>query len=92
MVSPDNRIERVVEAVLSLGLLASAALLVAGLGRGQDPLLRLGVMLLIATPVVRVVVVTLGLLLERDWLFSAVSLWILAVLLWSLWLAFHPPA
>ena len=90
MVSPDNRIERVVEAVLSLGLLVSAALLVAGLGTGQDSLLRLGVMLLIATPVVRVVVVTLGLLLERDWLFSVVSLWILSVLLWSLWLALNP--
>jgi len=87
MVSARNRIERVVEAVLSVGLLLSAALLVAGLGLGQEPLLRLGVMLLIATPVVRVVVVTLGLLLERDWLFSVVSFWILSVLVWSLWLA-----
>jgi uncharacterized membrane protein len=87
MVSARNRIERVVEAVLSVGLLLSAALLVAGLGLGQEPLLRLGVMLLIATPVVRVVVVTLGLLLERDWLFSVVSCWILSVLVWSLWLA-----
>lgn len=85
-------IERVVEVALSAGLLISAALLVIGLATGQDPLLRLGVMLLIATPVVRVVVVTLGLLLERDWLFSAVSFWILSVLLWSLWLALHPTA
>ncbi len=91
MVSQKN-LDHVVEAVLSVGLLVSAALLVAGLGLGRDPLLRLGVMLLIATPVVRVVVVTFGLLLKRDWLFSAVSLWILSVLLWSLWLAFRPSA
>jgi len=83
----ETRLDRTIEAVLSTGLLASAALLVAGLSLEQEPLLRLGVMLLLMTPAARVVVVTVGLLLERDWLFALVSLWILAVLASSLLLA-----
>ena len=83
----ETRLFRTIEAVLSTGLLASAALLVAGLSLEQEPLLRLGVMLLLMTPAARVVVVTVGLLLERDWLFALVSLWILAVLASSLLLA-----
>ena len=46
-----------------------------------------GVLLLILTPVVRVVVVTVGLVLDHDWLFSAVSLFVLSVLLSSLYVA-----
>ena len=42
-----------------------------------------GVLLLIATPVLRVLVVTVGLALDRDWLFVGVSLFVLSVLLSS---------
>jgi uncharacterized membrane protein len=40
-----------------------------------------------ATPVARVVVVTVGMLREKDWLFAGVSFWILAVLGSSLYFA-----
>jgi uncharacterized membrane protein len=45
------------------------------------------VLLLMLTPAARVVVLSVGLLLERDWLFGSISLWILGVLLGSLVLA-----
>jgi uncharacterized membrane protein len=80
-------LERTIEAVLMGGLLASAALLVGGLVLERAALLRWGILVLMATPVARVVVVTVGLLRERDWLFAAVSLWILAVLGSSVWVA-----
>jgi uncharacterized membrane protein len=81
------RLERIVEIVLTAGLLMSAALLGLGLLSGSEPLLRAGAMLLILTPAARVVVLTLGLALARDWPFAAVSLWILSVLLASLGVA-----
>jgi uncharacterized membrane protein len=52
------------------------------LGR-QDPL-RWGAILLMLTPVARVVVVTIALLARRDVAFGAISLWILVVLTTSL--------
>jgi uncharacterized membrane protein len=70
----------VIEAVLTAGVLLSGTLLAAGLLLNRPPLLRGGILLLLATPVARVVVVTAGLLRQRDWLFALVSLWILAVL------------
>jgi uncharacterized membrane protein len=83
----EPRLDRTIEAVLSTGLGVSALLLLAGLLLQKEPLLRWGVLLLMVTPAARVVVVTLGLLLRRDWLFAAVSLWILSVLTSSLLLA-----
>jgi uncharacterized membrane protein len=80
-------LERTIEAVLMGGLLASAALLVGGLVLERAALLRWGILVLMATPVARVVVVTVGLLRERDWLFAAVSLWILSVLGSSVYVA-----
>jgi hypothetical protein len=85
----EGRLLATIEAVLSAGLLASAALLAAGLLLSQEPLLRYGVLLLMLTPVARVIVLTLGLLLERDWSFALVSLWILAVLCSSALFAFR---
>lgn len=81
-------IERSAEFVLSAGVLASGILLLAGLLTGTELLLRFGVILLMATPVVRVVIVTLGLLHERDWLFSAVSSFVLSVLASGIYVAF----
>ena len=80
-------LERTIEVVLTGGLLASAALLLAGLGLDRALLLKWGILILMASPVARVVVVTAGLLREKDWLFAAVSFWILAVLGSSLYFA-----
>lgn len=83
----QSRLEKLIEAVLGAGLALSAALLGAGLLLGRAELLRLGLLLLMSTPAARVVVLTFGLLAERDWLFALVSFWILAVLASSLALA-----
>jgi uncharacterized membrane protein len=80
-------LERAIEAALTLGVLASGALLITGLASGRADLLRAGVIVLMLTPVARVAVLTLGLVLRRDWVFVALSLWILGVLLSSLRLA-----
>jgi uncharacterized membrane protein len=83
-----TRLDRAVEVVLTAGLAVSALLLLAGLLAGRSRLLWWGILLLILTPVSRVVVVTVGLLHRRDWPFAAVSLWILGVLAFSFWVAF----
>jgi len=82
-----RRLERVVEVALTAGVMLSAALLVAGLVIGSHALLWWGVLLLVLTPVVRVVVVTVGLVLDDDWLFVGVSLFVLGVLLSSVHVA-----
>jgi len=74
------RLERAVEAVLGLGLLASTALLVGGLAAGGAPALRWGVRVLMVTPMARVLVLTAGLVHRRDWLFAGVSLAVLGIL------------
>ncbi|MDA8244047.1 MAG: DUF1634 domain-containing protein [Elusimicrobia bacterium] len=50
-------------------------------GRG---LIQLGLLMLIATPIARVVFSVFGFLRERDWLYVAVTLVVLAILLYSL--------
>jgi uncharacterized membrane protein len=77
----DNRNPalRVAEGVLTTGLLVSQACLLVGLLAQQSALLRWGLALLMLTPVARVVAVTLALARRREWLFAALSLWILAV-------------
>ena len=65
----------------------SALLLLLGLLQGHEPLLRRGVIVLIGTPAAGVVVVTLALLLRRDFVFALVSLWTLLVLASSLLVA-----
>jgi uncharacterized membrane protein len=82
-----RRLERVIEAALTGGLALSGLLLVAGLVLGSTGPLWWGVLLLILTPVVRVVVVTVGLVLDHDWLFASVSLFVLGVLLSSVYVA-----
>jgi uncharacterized membrane protein len=82
-------LNRVIEAVLTAGVLASGALMLAGLLLERTPLLQWGIVVLMLTPVARVVVVTLGLALERDWTFALISLWILSVLASSMYVAAH---
>jgi uncharacterized membrane protein len=73
-------LERAVEAALVLGLFAATLLLVGGLALGLEASLRFGILILMFTPVVRVVVVAIGLFHEREWRFVAVSVLVLGVL------------
>ncbi|PYQ18404.1 MAG: hypothetical protein DMF81_25010 [Acidobacteria bacterium] len=83
MSSHARTLERIVEVALTAGVAVSGALLVIGLLLGSTAPMWWGVLLLIATPVLRVLVVTVGLALDRDWLFVGVSLFVLSVLLSS---------
>ena len=87
MSSATSGLDRTIEVVLMGGLAVSASLLVAGLTLDRTDFLRWGILVLMATPVARAVVVTVEMLRERDWLFAAVSLWILSVLGSSVYLA-----
>lgn len=87
--SEASALDRVIEVVLSAGLLASSVLLAVGLLASRPHLLAAGIVLLMLTPVARVVVVTIDLLRQRDWTFAATSLWILGVLLFSLYVAWR---
>jgi uncharacterized membrane protein len=83
-------LERGVEAALTLGLAAASGLLLAGLlTGGSERFLRAGLLVLLFTPVVRVVLVTVGLLARRDFLFGAISAFVLAVLASSVLVAFR---
>jgi uncharacterized membrane protein len=80
-------LERIVEVALTAGVAVSGLLLVAGLMLGSTTPLWWGVLLLILTPGVRVLVVTVGLILDHDWLFAGVSLFVLGVLLSSVYVS-----
>jgi len=73
-------LERAVEGTLVGGLLAATLLLVGGVVSSREALLRFGILLLMFTPVVTVVVITIELLHEREWRFAAVAALVLAVL------------
>jgi uncharacterized membrane protein len=81
-------LEKTTEAVLTGGLVLSGSLLLGGLLTSAEAALRVGVVLLMLTPVARVVVVTVGLLQERDWVFGAVSFFVLSVLASGIAVAF----
>lgn len=87
--SAPTELDRVIEGVLSVGLLCSSVLLVAGLVAARPHLLSAGIVLLMLTPLARVVVVTIDLLRQRDWAFAATSVWILGVLLFSIYVAWR---
>jgi uncharacterized membrane protein len=80
-------LENAIEIALTAGLGLSTVLLVAGLLLGATWPLRWGIILLMLTPVARVTVVTVGLAIERDWTFTLVSLFVLAVLASGIWVA-----
>jgi uncharacterized membrane protein len=52
-------------------------------GEGRS-VIELGLLLLIATPVARVLIAVLGFLRERDWMYTVVSAAVLAILAYSL--------
>jgi uncharacterized membrane protein len=83
--APGTPLFRALETVLTVGLLLSAALLLAGLALGSLPTLRAGTMLLILTPVARVLAVTIAFVHAHDWTFALLSLAVLGVLGASAW-------
>jgi uncharacterized membrane protein len=57
----------------------------AGIGRGSaDAIVELGILLLVATPIARVVFAVMAFAMERDRLYVAISLTVLAVLLYGM--------
>jgi uncharacterized membrane protein len=73
-------LSRWLERILTAGLLASGCVLAAGLLLGAERALSAGLMLLILTPVARVLAVAFGFAYARDWVFAALSFAVLAVL------------
>jgi uncharacterized membrane protein len=89
--SGDHLLEAAIARVLRLGVLTSSACLGAGLvitlASGSTGLagglLTVGLVILLATPAARVVVSTIIYARERDWLFVALTLTVLAELIAS---------
>jgi uncharacterized membrane protein len=78
------RLERVVGRVLRGGVIASTACLSVGLllslfgvGSSAAFLLNAGIVILLATPVSRVVVSTVEYIVERDWAFATLTIAVL---------------
>jgi uncharacterized membrane protein len=46
-------------------------------------IIQAGIVLLIATPVVRIIFSTIGFVLEKDWLYTAISIIVLSVIVFS---------
>lgn len=83
--APLGRLEVHLGRLLLSGVLASAACLAAGLlltlaGRSAAVILTTGLVLLMATPILRVVVSIVEYVRMRDWFFVAVTLFVLLVL------------
>ena len=83
--TPLTRLERHLGRLLLAGVLASAACLAVGLvltfaGRSAGAILTTGLVLLMATPILRVIVSIVEYVRMRDWLFVAVTLFVLLVL------------
>lgn len=87
-----SRLERQIGRLLRFGAFAATAVLAAGLvghiafpaSAAPDPILRAGLILLMATPVARVVASVIDYVHQRDWLFAALTAAVLVVLLGSL--------
>jgi uncharacterized membrane protein len=87
-----GRLERSLGRVLTAGVLTSTGLLAAGLLLellGVEPgaasaLTKAGLIVLMATPVARVVASVIEYALERDWLFAMLTTTVLLILLGSL--------
>ena len=87
-----DRLERWLGKILTAGVATSTGLLAAGLLLqllGVEPgataaLTRAGLIVLMATPVARVVVSVIEYSVERDWLFAILTTTVLVILLGSL--------
>jgi uncharacterized membrane protein len=115
----DRQVERIIGALLRIGVIVAASITAAGgiwylsrhardiprfsafrgepqslrsvggiigavLSLHSDALIQLGLLVLIAVPVLRVAVSIVAFALERDWLYCAVTVLVLAILLFSL--------
>jgi uncharacterized membrane protein len=97
---PPGRFEAILTWLLFVGGSVSAALLMAGLalwfaGRWLDTsetLLHLGLITLMATPILRVLVSVGEYVRERDWWFVLATATVLATLFLSIWIAFSEAA
>jgi len=91
-----SRLETRLGHLLVTGVILSATALVLGLGtwlfapssRAADFLLRTGLLLLMATPILRVMVSVVEYARMRDWFFVATTLAVLAVLAATIFYAF----
>lgn len=86
--------EHLLARTLRLGIVASTSLLAVGLllalatsGRGGDALLQAGLLVLMATPMARVLLSCVEYLRQRDWFFAANALVVLVVLAITIWQA-----
>ena len=87
-----NELERAIGRVLRIGVMTSAVALVAGfgiatvsgVGQLSMRLLTLGVLVLIATPVARVVMSAVAYIRRRDWTFALLTLIVLGELVASI--------
>jgi len=80
----DKRIERILGTLLRAGVILAAAVVVAGGFLSSAGIIQLGLLLLIATPVARVVFSIVVFALQRDWLYVGITLAVLAVLAYGL--------
>jgi uncharacterized membrane protein len=87
-----EHLERILGRVLGVGVAASTVCLTAGLlmtfafgnPRAAGALLSVGIVVLLATPVARVAVSSVGYARRRDWLFVALTLVVFGELLASI--------
>jgi uncharacterized membrane protein len=88
--SREPGLDRIVALVLRVGAFGSFFIMLAGLlvglfvqGHLATRLERAGVLLMLGTPVVRVVVAGILFLREKDWKYGAISFGVLTILLLS---------
>jgi len=86
-----DRLERVVGRVLRIGSLTSTSILAAGLLALVVPsfapartIIRVGLFVLLLTPVARVVASVVEYVRDRDWLFASLTLIVLVIVLASM--------
>jgi uncharacterized membrane protein len=87
--------ERILGRTLGVGVTIATVLLAFGLalalaspGRAADQLLQAGLLVLMATPMARVLITCVEYVRERDWFFAVNALGVLAVLgitIWHAW-------
>ena len=86
--------ERLLGHTLAAGVTISTALLAVGLflslsspGSSADGLLNAGILVLMVTPVTRVVLSSAEFVRERDWFFAVIAICVLGVLAMTFWTA-----
>jgi uncharacterized membrane protein len=90
--APTSRLEVLIGRVLRTGAVASATMLALGLllqnlapaASVGVSLIQVGLVILMATPVARVVTSVIQYIADRDWVFTALTLTVLIILLGSL--------